>query len=376
MSLAVDAEAAIGYRSPAMLPLFRKSAFVACIAFLSPVLAAAAETWDGSREGVLALRNGQILQGRITAAGDSYLVTLGESGELRIPTRDVEMHCLDLDEVYSRKRAALRGGGAEPHLELAEWCLRHSLPTRAADELLAAITAEPDHPRIRVLERRLQSAVSKPLPALKEPQERRAVVSLDELERTMRELPEGAVESFTAHVQPLLLNHCGANTCHGGRSESAFRLVRPSLGRSLTRRFTQRNVYAALQQVDKDCPQKSPLLAATSGPHGNVENVVFGEHDRQQFALLADWVKQVASRPKDRSPETITPGSPNLLQTSYLQPVGPGETTAETDSALTPVRGHSLSTCEGREKDPGARYLPRDPFDPEIFNRRFLVRSE
>jgi len=360
-----------------MLPFLRKFVFVACPAFLPPVLAVATEAWDGPREGVLVLWNGQTLQGRITAAGDRYLVTLGERGELRIPTRDVEMHCVDLHEAYFRKRAALRGGGAGPHLELADWCLRHSLPTRAADELLAAITVEPGHPRIRVLERRLQTAVSRPLPTLKTKRENGTAVSPDELERTMRELPEGAVESFTAHIQPLLMNHCGANTCHGARSESEFRLVRPSLGRNLTRRFTQRNLYAALRQVDRECPEKSPLLAATGSRHGNVENVIFGERDRQQFEQLADWVKQVSAGPEDRSPETITPGQSNLLQASYLQLAShPGPTIGEATSTAAPVSGHPLSTGEKQETDPSTKYMPRDPFDPEIFNRRYLQRFE
>ncbi len=360
-----------------MLPFLRKFAFAACLALLSPVLAVAAEAWDGPREGVLVLRNGQVLEGRITAVGDRHLVTLGEKGELRIPTRDVEMHCVDLDEVYCRKRAALRGRGAAPHLELAEWCLRHSLLTRAADELLAAINVEPDHPGIRVLERRLQLAVSRPLPTLRGKQESGTVVSLDELERTMRELPEGAVESFTAHVQPLLVNHCGASTCHGTRSESVFRLVRPSLGRSLTRRFTQRNLYSALQQVDRQCPENSPLLAAISSPHGNAENAIFGERDQLQYELLAGWVKRVARGQEDRAPDTITPGSLNLLQTSYLQPVGPPKPTdgdGKTAPAATPACGHSLNRREKPASDPGTEYLPRDPFDPEIFNRRFLQR--
>lgn len=326
----------------------------------------------GVAEGVLVLRNGQVLRGGITRVGDKFVVTLGQKGELRIPARDVEMHCRDLGEVYLQKRLPLARTDVAGHLDLAEWCLRHSLLSQAADELLAAIAVQPDHPRIHPLERRLQLAVSRPLPTLRTERQKRPLVSLEELERTMRELPEDVVQTFTAHVQPLLVNRCASNACHGSGSDAEFRLVRPSWGKTLTRRFTQRNLYASLRQIDERSPGKSPLLTVPSAPHGSVASALFGERDKQQFELLANWVQRVVQE-DDLPPATIAPGPSSLLQTSYTEPVKL-PSTEDTPIANDRLSGPKATpTCRGKTESAQLdEFVPRDPFDPEIFNRRFL----
>ena len=354
-----------------MLPLLRRFAVAICLGLLS-LSAIAAEQWGESRAGLLVLRNGRLLCGGITRVGDKYVVTVGEKGELRVPVRDVEMHCSDLDEVYLRKRSAFEQTDVTARLELADWCLRHSLLSRAADELLAAMAIERDHPGIPPLERRLNMAVTRPPPTLQSKGQKSPSVSLDELERTMGELPDDVVRAFTAHVQPLLLNRCASNACHGSGSDSAFRIVRPSWGKTLTRRFTQRNLYAALLQVNRQSPEKSPLLTAPSGPHGTVGSAMFGQRDRQQFEVLAEWVERVV-RDDQSPPATIAPGPSNLLQTSYEKPVAFPE--VEDDSASnTRISGRETpraSDTKTSDRLPGG-FVPRDPFDPELFNRRFL----
>src|SRR5688572_29410649 len=71
------------------------------------------------QQGLLLLRNGQILHGEITRAGDYYVVTLGPTGEIKLPAADVEMQSRDLAEAYAHKQATLLGTGAAPHLDLA-----------------------------------------------------------------------------------------------------------------------------------------------------------------------------------------------------------------------------------------------------------------
>jgi hypothetical protein len=354
-----------------MSPFVRSFALAVSLPlFLQPPIAA--EPSDEVGEGVLVLHNGQVLRGGITRVGDKFMVTLGENGELRIPVRDVQMHCRDLREVYLRKRLTLNETDVAGHLELADWCLRHSLLPQAADEVLAAIAVQPDHPQIYALERRLQLAVNRPLTTLRTERQKRPAVSLDELERTMRELPEDVVQTFTAHVQPLLVNRCASNACHGSGSDAEFRLVRPSWGKTLTRRFTQRNLYASLAQIDKESPEKSPLLTAPSAPHGNLASTVFGERDQQQFELLANWVQQLVHQ-EDPPPETIAPGPSSLLQASYAEPVSLPRT--EDGSAPNDrLSGSKNTPTSGVKPGAGKRgdFVPRDPFDPEIFNRRFL----
>src|SRR5258708_7005444 len=77
--------------------------------------------------GVLVLRNGQVIEGDVTRAGDIYVVSRGEGSELRPKADEVELFCSSLDEAYEFKARHLSGLSAKSHLELAKWCLRHRL---------------------------------------------------------------------------------------------------------------------------------------------------------------------------------------------------------------------------------------------------------
>ncbi len=227
-----------------------------------------------------------------TKVGDRYVVAKSDGSELRIPTRDVEMHCLDLDEAYVRRRQTVSPRDASAHLQLADWCLRCGLHARAADELLAAIAIAPRDPRIGGLERRLRSATD-PVPARETvPAVHPSPPHQDDSERVLSALPSDAVESFASRVQPLLLNRCGSNACHGGRSSTQFQLISPGWGKTITLRYTQRNLLAAYRQVDSAKPEASPLLTIPGRPHGGLESSVFGERDRPQLELLDAWVRK------------------------------------------------------------------------------------
>lgn len=361
------------------------------------------------QDGVLVLRHGDALHGRITLSGDRYIVTWGDGGELKVPVGDVEFHCRDLVEAYQLKRAALqaRGGmsggpmweaqapavrrtgaeggpgadspatqreGAGPHLELAEWCLRQSLLPQAADELLAAIARDPQHPRIRLLERRLELAAHQPAAPLVAPARTTSAASNQELDRTLRELPPPTVEKFTTQLQPLLLNRCGANACHGPTADSQFRLLRPSWGKTMTQRFTERNLHATLQQVNRQSPEASPLLTAANGPHGPLGTAVFSEREQPQRSLLATWVAQLGQPETAATPRTISPAQSHLLQTRF-QPTAPAAAPPGTDAAVgsPPAAATSEKESSRPVRLPETRLSPRDPFDAEVFNQRFLA---
>src|SRR5262245_40344147 len=164
--------------------------------------------------GVLSLKNGQIIEGNITRAGDYYIVTKGEGSELRLKTDEVEAFCATLLEAYEFKERHLSGLSARSHLELAKWCLRHGLYDKCAEQLAAAEHVEPGHPQIAELQTRLKLIVETtqpPAPA----SNTAAGIAPDELEKAVRALPKASVEKFGAIVQPILLNRCGANQCHG-----------------------------------------------------------------------------------------------------------------------------------------------------------------
>ncbi|MCA9165259.1 MAG: hypothetical protein KDA62_19840, partial [Planctomycetales bacterium] len=68
-----------------MALLCRAVALVLIALVSTSVLVSAADRPDSLRESVLVLRNGRVMQGRIAAVGDQFIVGLGERSEVRIP---------------------------------------------------------------------------------------------------------------------------------------------------------------------------------------------------------------------------------------------------------------------------------------------------
>src|SRR5262249_40175580 len=161
-------------------------------------------------------------------------------------------------------------------LNLADGCLRHKLLGYAAQEITAAMAIDAKNPRIALLEGRLQRDLSPPpaaspsLPVAATPVESQATVSSQDLERMVKTMPAGSVETFTTQIEPIWLNSCATAGCHGPNSTSKFTLIKPISDRNLQRRATQRNLFNCVQFVDHEMPSASKLLAAAREPHGDM----------------------------------------------------------------------------------------------------------
>jgi hypothetical protein len=331
--------------------------------------------------GVVVLRNGQVLDGQIIRAGDFVIVSKGEGSELRLKSDEVELVCASMDEAYDFKARHVSGLSAKPHVELAKWCLRHALYEKCEEQLAAAAGIEPDNRELKEMQTRLKLAVEKP----PEPTPARAAptVAADDLEKALRDLPRGSIEKFGAVVQPILLNRCGANKCHGPNTDSEFRLLKPAPGQIVSRRFTQRNLYAALKQLDGANPDASPLVVLPQQRHGSSLSAVFDKHSANQLAELAAWARMtVGVAPavtQARGPATIGP-----MDATLSQPLGaeirmsraaerPSGEAGAAPSGVEPVKvmRPPLDDRSGGKEPAGQLPLVRDRFDPEIFNRRY-----
>lgn len=340
-------------------------------------------------DGLVVLQNGQVLQGKITKSGDHYYVAL-DGGEIRLTRDEVELVCKDLQDGYRRKRARIAPGRIREHIKLADWCLQHELFGEAALEIRQAILLDANHPQIPLLERRLRLAVSKPakkvaFTASKE----EPGLSAEDLDRLVRSMPGETMVTFTQTIQPLLVNHCTASGCHGPQSETDWKLFRMPAGRPPSLRLTQRNLYATLQMIDKKSPQQSPLLVSAGQRHGKAKVAPFGKTHSWKYQQLADWVQRVAShspelpQPKqspedgqttqaDPSPYPAAKPRIRALGVRPLPPKAPnsvaGKASGEADSL-----GDELA--QPKKIQGPQPFLPKDPFDPEIFNRRYFGKS-
>lgn len=331
--------------------------------------------------GVLVLRNGSVLHGQITHLGDRYLVTLASSSELRLSEADVEMVCRTLPEAYQRRLANLTRPDVPSFLDLAEWCLRHEMLAQAADALTRATQLEPDNPRLERLQARLEQAARGPQAPAKPAAVSAPPASLDQLEQLIRDLPYGSLERFSSAIQPMLLNRCGANNCHGPASSSAFHLVRPPLGQTATRRFTLRNLHATLQTIRVDSPDESPLLTVIREPHGPVRAAVFNPHEQVQYEQLAAWVRQISQPRREPQPASIAGGDGRLHQAAPVTPGGASPAGESPESAEPVTAGAESPRTTALPAAPGstsplADAPAVDPFDPEVFNRRYFAKPQ
>ena len=168
-------------------------------------VAAGPTTAETAVDGLLVLRNGNVLAGKVLRQQDHYRVEMPR-GQLQVPAEQVEMLCQSLVEVYQRRRAVRTGSTADSHLDLARWCLRHDLLDYAARELHDARSVDPQHRRLSFLERqllharRLADQRSNPSPPTRvvPPQAEVEVASLERAPRWARVL-------FVRQIQPLLV---------------------------------------------------------------------------------------------------------------------------------------------------------------------------
>jgi hypothetical protein len=359
---------------------------------------------------VLVLQDGGVLAGQITRAADWYIVSR-DGGQIQVEKSRVKLVGRSLEEAYEIQRQQLSGQEAEPHLSLAEWCLRYNLLADAGRELAAARQIDPDQPRLALLDRRLATIKAqlaethRAVSGVKTPA--RAANPTPPIIAHVAELPDGVVERFTRKVQPVLVNDCTTSGCHQPGGAQSFQLDRALLRGESNRRTTLHNLKAALALVNREHPEQSLLLTIPRKPHGGMAGPIIGPRQEQAYKHLIDWVALIA--PPAPQP-TDEPPNANDQQTKTTPPEKP-----KPASTLLPVKpvakanlgGHQSKVSTGNpstEKRPAKssapspvqpaaaieedaphtlrppqrlqygvqleRWQPRDAFDPEIFNRQ------
>jgi len=364
---------------------------------------------SGARHVVL--RNGQILTGEVIPLGDRTQVLLPHGGEVNLPTKDVLLTCQSLDEAYRHFAAQItERRTATPHVELARWCLRNELLEGAFEQLALARELDRKHTSLPVLERQLsQLQRTAATPATLTPPEDAAPLSsydsvasrvasrntssvetrrthpptMEELEESMRSIPKEGVEMFVNTIQPIMWNKCGTNRCHDVGGPSDFRVMKPTSGSQVWRRLSLRNLHTILTYIDRNEPDASPLLVNSREPHADLSIGALGGDESLHYQQLLIWVRGISGRGRPGNPSNLAATSPNvrepspnsdtvIARASFESPVKPNPNTGNVDEPTTEENRAESPASRGQEDD--ANFVPRDPFDPEIFNRRYLRR--
>lgn len=380
------------YRPRAMRLHTSAAALFALLSLTNSRLPAAEPLRLAPTKGVVLLRNGEVLSGTIARTGDYYQVSKTGS-EIRLKAADVDRVADSLAELYEEKRRRVAPDKLQDRLDLAEWCISQRLLEQAHAELAAAADIDPHHPRIVLIQRRITLVEQRPHEHTAPPVVVDRGPSKQELDRLVRGLPPHTVETFTSTIQPMLVNNCTTSGCHGPASSGKLRLMRLSLAGPPNRRLTQRNLHAVWQTIDVNEPAASPLLTQPIRPHGKAKGPIFSGHGAAQYRQLVAWVYAATRQRRPQPPAEDEEPPPAILLTAKKKPskrrpaaAGTAPTAAPLDepaAASEPDKGEPLTPpaetgdhtpAKGSSKETlkDDDYVPVDPFDPEVFNRRYL----
>jgi hypothetical protein len=374
-------------------------------------LSAAPSTLRDGETGIVLLQDGGVLAGQITRTANWYVVGRA-GGQMQVPAARVMYVCRSLHEAYEYRIQHMSQPAAETHLTLAEWCLRYNLLEEAGRELQSARKLGASELRLGLVDRRLAAAKERPVQTASATSPAIAPAAAAEMSLPSSpapDLPNGVLELFTRKVQPVLVNNCTASKCHQPGGKQSFQLNRALLRGEANRRSTMQNLSATLALIDRAHPEVSPLLTVPRQTHGGMTGPVFGPRQEQAFKHVAEWVAMVVPQhvvePEPKVAEEIAANAPAAARipksvapipsgpTAYAQP-----TANEAAAVAVPVENADAQPAEDSAVEPAAAindealsslrtphrlqyggslesWRPRDPFDPEIFNRRQRAQS-
>jgi hypothetical protein len=368
----------------AQVPLFAGAmlAFFAALPTARPVGADETVPATGTRaaaEGVLVLRSGVVVSGKIVRSGDQYEVQ-SPAGTMAVPESLVKLHAPNLGEAYARLRASAEAqSGANGRITLAQWCLTNHLEKEACQELRDALALEPDRDDAKRLLRNAEEALEargKPAkittPAADPVRASRLTGGTTEDPGSLGGLSREQGLQFARRIQPLLINNCTAAGCHGRDSETGFRLSKVTPGKDASRHAAERNLAEILEEIDVKKPRSSPLLTAPRGNHGRRGRPIFvGPRGDEQLAELARWVTAVAAEETQRE-KRGQPGGTAKNSVEQVASRNDGGLPRDKSAAATRDPFTAAAGAGAVAKQPAQSPIVRDqvdPFDPANFNR-------
>ncbi len=369
----------------AQVPLFASAvlALFAVLPTVRPVAADETGSAAGTRaaaEGILVLRSGVVVSGKIVRSGEQYEVQ-SPAGTMAVPESLVKLHAPNLGEAYARLRTSAEAqSGANGRITLAQWCLTNHLEKEACQELRDALALEPDRDDAKRLLRTAEEAFeargkpAKTAPAADPVRASRQTESATEDPGSLGGLSREQALQFARRIQPLLVNNCTAAGCHGRDSETGFRLSKVTPGKDASRHAAERNLAEILEQIDVKKPRSSPLLTAPRRNHGRRGRPVFaGPRGEEQLAELARWVTAVAAEETQREKR----GQPGGTAKNSVEQVASrndgglprSKLAAATRDPFAPAPGSGSGASAKRSEPSPITRDQVDPFDPANFNR-------
>lgn len=199
-----------------------------------------------------------------------------------------------------------------------------------------------------------------------------------ELEEKIKQLPVEGVSLYRRRVEPMLFKSCSNAGCHDP-DKTRLPLQRLARGEGIPKRMSQQNLIQVLRFVGNGTESDAPLLLAATNAHGGGVTPPL-KKDSDQYRLLAIWVERMAAKTEFAEiPQTESSMFPSVeapaqdLPPSDAQPLPATHTLAP--ASVTPIRKEPKASAGSVPTIPSLdrateKFVPADPFDPAIFNRR------
>jgi hypothetical protein len=207
----------------------------------------------------------------------------------------------------------------------------------------------------------------------------RIMISMPELDRETRSLPPGIAGYYRSRVERGVVFGCSATKCHDSNSR-VMPLMHMGRSEPITRRQSQRNLHNILKYIDQENAFSSPLFLAATTPHAGADEPIMTLNSTKTENLIK-WMISLSDDPQatavqalQLTPESLantqsaaTPVQTDDLTPAMLQPI---------QNALAPIQPAALSYPDTIGEIPQLNsgkkvFVPADPFDPEIFNRKY-----
>ena len=339
---------------------------------------------EDTRERLVMLKTGRMLSGQVRRNAGGFLIEQ-PNGRVQVANDEVAFVVNNLREAYRQQRDSQAFPTAAAHMSLAHWCISHRLYDEARDELKTSLKSDPENEEARRLLQRVSDTMRASLPAATPtPPPPRTVDGFVQPDvESLGGLSRETAMQFTSKIQPLLLNKCGNAACHGATSSNGFRLVAARIGGNGSRQNTERNLAEALKQIDLEDVAASRLLSISTTGHGGKGTIFSGQAGTEQLKLLKTWTSTVVEEKQAQAAELAQ--RPTIHGRNLKKTTKPPSVTAEVNTAAftssevieksntsteTPALPRQLPD-EPADAKPTTELKPLDPFDPDIFNRRF-----
>ena len=315
---------------------------------------------DAARTGpCVLLKNDHVLFGSAYQRGEFVVIEKQDGSRLQIARAKVACWADSPRGLYRFRVDNRQTHGIKAHLQEARWCMRYQMPDLATKELQAAYRLDPYNQEAEHIAKQLRRASEKPRvesldPVL--PNAPSGTVRLASHEQPVdaqQGVDSHALQRFARHIQPLLLNRCAG--CHSNESDRDWELQAPAFGSRPSARITTKNLTATLRYVDVKDPEKSELLARAIDGHAG-KTLTLGTRAAKPTQSLQIWLRSI--RGSGVSQSGGRQSLPTVIDAQAMPQARDAEDSTSGEAPSGPEEVTRLPTVS-------------NPFDPEIFNRRF-----